>query len=456
MSVVVVGLNHRTAPVRLLERASVPPAQLGGVLAELVSGRHIAEAVVLSTCNRVEVYAAVNTFHGALHEIGQVLSARTGVHIAELADHLYVHYADAAVRHIFTVVAGLDSLVIGEPQILGQVRDAYNAADGHGAPGRVLHEVMQQALRVGKRVHTDTDIDHAGQSVVSAALRLGADRVGPLVGRRALVIGAGSLGALAAATLRRQDAGSITVLNRTVQTAHRVAAGVDGRSGDLTDLPTALAEADIVLTATGATDAVLTHPDVSAAVDRRGPNAPDLLILDLAVPRDTERAVDTLPGVVVLDIEQLAAALAHEPMSAGVGAATAIVDAEVAAFAAWQRSVEVAPTVVALRARADQVVAGELHRLRDRLPNLDAAARREVEKTVRRVVSTLLHTPTVRMKELASAPGGDRYAAAVRELFLLDGHARPAAAVPIQTSSSTHVADGWSLAEQPDESEVHQ
>jgi glutamyl-tRNA reductase len=408
----------------------------------------VAEAVVLSTCNRVEVYAAVNTFHGALHEIGRVLSARTGVHIAELADHLYVHYADAAVRHIFTVVSGLDSLVVGEPQILGQVRDAYVAADGHGAPGRVLHEVMQQALRVGKRVHTDTDIDHAGQSVVTAALQLGAERVGSLVGRDALVVGAGSLGALAAATLRRQDVGAMTVLNRTAETARRVAAGVGGVGGDLTDLANALIGADVVITATGATEAVLTHAAVSAAVAARGPEARDLLILDLAVPRDTERAVDTLPGVQVLDIEALTIALAHEPASAAVEAATTIVESEVEAFAAWQRSTEVAPTVVALRARADQVVAGELHRLRDRLPNLDDAARREVEKTVRRVVSTLLHTPTVRMKELATAPGGDRYAAAVRELFLLDGHARPAAAVPVQTTGSA--ADLWALAEQPE------
>jgi glutamyl-tRNA reductase len=431
MSVVVVGLNHRTAPVRLLERASVPSPQLGGVLAELIGGANVAEAVLLSTCNRVEVYAAVNTFHGALHEIGQVLSNRTGVHIAELADHLYVHYSDAAVRHVFSVVSGLDSLVVGEPQILGQLRDAYNAADGHGAPGRVLHEVMQQALRVGKRVHTDTDIDHAGQSVVTAALRLGAERVGPLAGRRALVVGAGSLGALAAATLQREGVGQITVLNRTADTAHRVATGVGGRGGDLTGLRNALAEADVIVSATGSTEPVLTYQDVSAAMTVRGPSAPDLVVLDLAVPRDTERAVDMLPGVVVLDIEALTVALADAPASASVDQAKAIIESEVQAFAAWQRAGEVAPTVVALRARADQVVAGELDRLHSRLPNLDEASRREVEKTVRRVVSTLLHTPTVRMKELATAPGGDRYAAAVRELFLLDGHARPAAAVTV-------------------------
>ena len=179
MSLLVVGLDHRTAPVRLLERAAVPPGDLPGVLTVLLGGEHVAEAVVVSTCNRVEVYAAVSAFHGALGEIGAVLSARTGTPLAELADNLYVHYADDAVRHLFSVVAGLDSMVVGETQILGQVRAAYNASDAHGGPGRHLHEVVQQALRVGKRVHSDTRVDRAGRSVLACALRLGAERVGP-------------------------------------------------------------------------------------------------------------------------------------------------------------------------------------------------------------------------------------------------------------------------------------
>jgi glutamyl-tRNA reductase len=320
-------------------------------------------------------------------------------------------------------------MVVGEPQILGQFRDAYTASDRLGAPGRVLHEVAQQALRVGKRVHTDTGIDKAGRSVITAALAVAADRIGPLSGRSTAVVGAGSLGALTASVLRREGAGAITVLNRTPATADRVAASVGGTGADLGALPTVLAEADLVVSATGATAAVLTRDLVAAALPVR--QGRELVILDLAVPRDTERAVDTLPGVHVLDIEGLGVALAGAPAAAETEAAAAIVAAEVEGFAAWQRSIEVAPTVVALRARADQVVAGELDRLRDRLPGLDAASRKEVERAVRRVVSTLLHTPTVRMKELASSPGGDRYAAAVRELFLLDVHARPAGAVTI-------------------------
>ena len=430
MNLLVVGMNHRTAPVRLLGQAAVPAAELPVALSALMSGQHVGEVVLLSTCNRVEVYAAVSAFHGALNEVGQWLSARTGVHLAPLADHLYIHYADEAVRHLFTVSAGLDSMVVGEAQILGQLRDAYGAAQELGAPGRLLHELMQQALRVGKRVHTDTVIDRAGQSVVSAALRLGEDVVGPVTGRPALVVGAGSMGALAANTLRRAGAGEITVVNRTLENAARIAGTVGGTGLGVERLPEALAAADVVVSATGSADAVITRDAVAAAQHARGERP--LLVLDLAMPRDTERLVDSVPGVTVLDIERLGAALADTPDTTGVEAARGIVEEEVEAFLGWQRSADVAPTVAALRARADEVVAAELDRLGAKLAALDPAARAEVERTVRRVVSTLLHLPTVRMKELANAPGGDWYATAVRDLFQLDvASATAAAAVAV-------------------------
>jgi glutamyl-tRNA reductase len=428
MSLLVVGLNHRTAPVRLLERASVSAEELPQALRTLLAGQHVGEAVILSTCNRVEVYTAVSAFHGALNEIGQWLSERTAVHLAPLAEHLYIHYADEAVRHLFNVAAGLDSMVVGEAQILGQLRDAYGAAQEHDGPARLLHELMQQALRVGKRVHTDTVIDQAGQSVVSAALRLGEAAVGSVTGRPALVVGAGSMGSLAAATLRRAGAGEITVANRTLENAARIAGTVGGTGVGTDRLPEVLAAADFVVTATGSTEAVLTRDAVAAAQRARGERP--LLILDLAVPRDTERLVDEVPGVTVFDIEKLGAALADAPDTTGVQAARGIVAEEVEAFLSWERSNDVAPTVAALRARADQVVAAEL----ERISGLEPAARAEAERAIRRVVSTLLHLPTVRMKELASAPGGDWYATAVRDLFQLDvANATAAAAVAVET-----------------------
>jgi len=428
VSVLVVGLSHRSAPVRLLERAAVTRGQLPDVLRTLLAGQHVAEAVVLSTCNRVEVYAVVTGFHGGLNDVGTALSRRAGLELPELADHLYVHYGDEAVRHLFTVGAGLDSMVLGEAQVLGQLRDAYTAAQDCGAPGQVLHELLQQALRVGKRVHAETAIDRAGQSTVSMALEVGEAAVGPVAGHPALVIGAGSVGALAAATLRRAGVGALTVVNRTRAVACRLAATAGARAAGLDELPHLLREVDVVVSATGSAGSVVSASTVAAAQEARGGRP--LLVLDLAVPRDVDRAVARVPGVTVVDIEQLGARAGGLQVAEDVDDARAIVAEEVEVFLGWERSMEVAPTVAALRARADELVAAELVRLSARLPRLDPRERQEVEQAVRRVVASVLHTPTVRVKELASAPGGDRYAEVLRELFALDpGAARVSAAV---------------------------
>lgn len=490
MNVLVIGLNHRTAGVGLLERAVAGTTDRDELLAAVLAGPNVREAVVLSSCNRVELYAAVSTFHGGLHEVGGVLAERVGIELPELAESLYVHYAADAVRHLFSVTAGLDSMVVGESQILGQVRQAYTAAADLGAPGRLLHELMQQALRVGKRVHADTGIDRAGQSVVSTALAVGERLTGPVAGKSALVIGAGSMGALAAATLQRAGVGSLTVANRSgiraAQLAGELAKSEQGTTGGedtapdsaatkaaaaagptvvrLDQLASVLPAADIIVSATASTHAVLTADALATA--RANRTGGDQVVLDLAVPRDVEPAVGELPGVHLVDIAALNSWLTDDARPAGdseltddsgltddspladalaedqvgtsepaeadavpalsnvaaeeVTAAEAIVAAEVAAFAAWQRSVDVAPTVTALRSRADEVVTAELTRLAGRLPDLDDRTRSEVERSVRRVVATLLHVPTVRVKELAASPDGYAYATALRELFGLD------------------------------------
>jgi glutamyl-tRNA reductase len=425
MSFLVVGLNHRTAPVSLLERVAVPLTDLKTVLAQLLAGQFVAEAVVLSTCNRVEVYAAVSSFHGALHEVGGVLAQRMGLELPELADHLYIQHGDDAVRHLFAVSAGLDSLVVGEAQILGQVRSAYSAAASLDAPGRMLHELLQQALRVGKRVHSETAIDRAGQSIVRLALDVGAAATGQVAGKSALVIGAGSMGALAAATLRRLGVEGLTVANRTASNGARLAALVDAESVLLDEVAEAMISAEIVVSATATTGVVLTT-ELVAAVQRARGDRP-LLVIDLAVPKDVETGVAGLPGVTVVDVERLRGEVAAGSaqttaytVTEDLEAAHAIVEEETRGFIAWQRSIDVAPTVAALRARADEVVTTELVRLAGRVPELDDVTRSEVEKSVRRVVSRLLHLPTVRVKELATEPGGQAYARALRELFGLD------------------------------------
>jgi len=407
MNLIVVGVSYRTAPVPVLERLVAAPPDVPELLAQLAAQPYVGEALVLSTCNRVEVYAGVSAFHGGLSDIVAVLAARAGATPTELAPYAYVHYDGEAVRHAFRVATGLDSMVVGEAQILGQLRDAYAIASEHDATGRLLHELMQQALRVGKRAHAETGIDRAGQTIVSAALELAGDGGAGVAGRSALVIGAGAMGSLALATLRRAGASPLYVTSRSADRAARLAELHGARPVPAPDLSTV----DIVVSATASPGYVLGPCDVTGPVT----------LVDLAIPRDVDPAVAALPGVRLIDIELLGAALSGDgELTADRAAVEEIVAAEVNAFLGWLRSTEVAPTVAALRARADEVVGAELRRLNSRRPDLDDEQRAEVALTVHRVVQRLLHQPTVRVRELAAGAGGDRYAALLRELFDLD------------------------------------
>jgi len=439
VTLLVVGLSHHTAQLPLLERVSIGAPDLPKALHELLASTHIGEAVVVSTCNRVEVYADVERFHGGLSDASAMLARQAGVEIPDLAEHLYVHYEDAAVEHLFTVAAGLDSMVLGESQIVGQIRSGYQVATDEDAVGRTLHEVFQRALRVGKRVRAETGIDRAGASLVSIGLAEAGDTLGALAGRSALVVGAGSMGALAATSLRRGGVERLTVANRTLTNAQRLAAAVDARAATLADLPDLVAEADLVVAATGAAGILIGYPAVQHAVAVRAGRP--LVVLDLALPRDTDPAVATLPGVTYVDIAVLGERLTGSERAADVQAARTIVAEEVACYLAALRAVEVAPTVTALRARANEVVAAELARLNHRLPDLDSRIREELDRTVRRVVNTLLHAPTVRVKQLAEAPGGDVYAAALRELFELDPAAPRSVVTPTVALPETFEED---------------
>jgi glutamyl-tRNA reductase len=409
VNLIVVGVSYRTAPVPVLERLAVQPVDVPQLLAELLAQPFVGEALVLSTCNRVEVYASVSAFHGGLSDIGAVLAGRGGWPTADLAPYAYVHYGVEAVRHAYRTATGLDSMVIGEAQILGQLRDAYAIAAEHDATGSLLHELMQQALRVGKRAHTETGIDRAGQTAVSAALDLAASTLpgGSVAGVTALVVGAGAMGALSLATLRRAGAGKLYVTNRSAGRAARLA-----ELHGATALPEVdLTGIDLVICATASTGHVIMPEHI------QGPVA----IVDLAVPRDVDPAVADLPGVEVIDIERLGAALAgHGGLGRDQAAVEEIVRAEVEVFQGWLRSADVAPTVAALRAQADDVVAVELRRLAQRRPEFTDDQRAEVARAVHRVVQRLLHQPTVRVRELAAGPGGERYAVLLRELFALE------------------------------------
>jgi glutamyl-tRNA reductase len=431
MSVIVVGLSHKTAPVPVLERATVAADDLAKIVDELHRDDTVSEVLLLSTCNRVEVYADVARFHRGVEEITSVLARHAGMPVTELSDHLYVHFAEAAVEHIFSVAAGLDSMVIGESQILGQLRAAYSSGIETGSVGSVLHELTQTALRVGKRVHTDTGIDRAGASIVSVALDRAEQALGSLAGRRALIIGAGSMGALAGATLRRRGVTDIVVANRSPERAARLATSLQGRATPLSDLPGEIGSADVLVSSTGSTGLVVEAAMIAPRTAR------PLVVLDVALPRDVDPAVAGVSGVTYVDLDTLrsgGAAVSDEE----VAAAAAIVAEELALYLTAQQRLAVAPTVTALRARADEVIDAELTRLDGRLPSLSAVERREVADAVRRAVEKVLHAPTVRVKELASTPGGDQYATALRELFDLD----PAAAESVAAVRKPLPGDG--------------
>ncbi|WP_405491707.1 glutamyl-tRNA reductase [Streptomyces sp. NBC_00096] len=564
MSLLVVGLSHRSAPVSVLERASLPADAKVKLLHDTLAAEPATEAAVLATCNRIELYADVDKFHAGVAELSTLLAQHSGVALEELTPYLYVHYEDRAVHHLFSVACGLDSMVVGEGQILGQIKDALALGQELHTAGRLINDLFQQALRVGKRAHSETGIDGAGQSLVTFGLEQLAVHV-PVeewaAGKRALVIGAGSMSSLAAATLARVGIAEVVVANRTAERAERLAGilvasgtGVAASAIAMSAVADELTRVDVVVSCTGATGLVLTGDDVAAAVEAgpagavphppfdRSPgsagapwgSAPDpapqppagldsagldvpaelvarlavmtargqrvadagavrskvavderdgcpvglealasdpgrtadgraalagvdasslelhgtwadqgeaaaqrqqprkeartraderpvtLALLDLAMPRDIDAAVHRIPGVRLVDIESLAEASADAPMAADVDAVRGIVAAEVAAFGAAQRAAHITPTVVALRAMAAEVVAMEVARLDGRVPDLDDRQRAEVTQTVRRVVDKLLHAPTVRVKQLASEPGGAGYAEALRELFDLD------------------------------------
>jgi glutamyl-tRNA reductase len=461
MSVLVVGLSHRSAPVAVLERAAVTGDALGKLLRDVFHAEHVAATFTVSTCNRVEIYADVDKFHGGVSVICEMLARHSGVALSELTPHLYVHYEDRAVQHLLSMTCGLESMVVGESQILGQVRQALALARKHQTLDHTLDDLGMLALRTAKRAHTQTGIDRAGANLVTVGAGLAAaalagavapaapGAVAPpdpgvvsLSGRNVLVVGAGSMSALAVATAARLGAAGIVVANRTRERAERLAASVGGTTADLHDLRPALAAADLVISCTGAAGLVITADMVTAALRERqsvGGSRP-LVLLDLALPHDVDRKAGHLPGVTVIGLDSLqdAGASLAATQAGDVAAVRAIVAEELAARASARHAARVAPTVVALRAKAVEVVEAELARLAGKLGEIDDRTRAEIAQAMHRVMDKLLHAPTVRVKELAGSPGGDSYEAALRVLFDLD----PGAVEAVTRADAGLVADG--------------
>ncbi|HIV57627.1 MAG TPA: glutamyl-tRNA reductase [Candidatus Stackebrandtia faecavium] len=415
MNLLVVGASHRTAPVDTLEQLSIPADEIPHLARRLIEGKYVDEVAVLSTCNRTEIYAAVSAFHGGLSQIAGELARHAGVDVEDISGHLYVRHDTKAVQHAFRVASGLDSLVTGEPQILGQMREAYQTAQQHGTVARLLHELLQTALRVGKRVHAETDIDDAAPNVVTAAFDLAEQQsTQGLRDADVLVIGAGAMGGLALSALRSREVKHVAIANRDAAKAQRLAESYGATPVAFDAVAEAARHADVIVTATGALSPIIEAHMLHGR--REG-----LLICDLAVPRDVSVDAAALPGVTVIDLETLAQADGMGATEGYLAHANEILAEELNAFRNTIRAGAVAPTVAALRSRADDVVSAELSRLRRRTPSMPDETRAEVAHTVHRVVQELLHQPTVRVRQLAGEPCGDSYADALRELFALEG-----------------------------------
>lgn len=416
MTLLCVGLDHRATPMAVLSQAGLDAARSRALLLAVADDEFVAEALVLSTCNRLEIYADVDRFHPAVDAITTLAAKHTGVDRERLVEHLRVRYDEAAVTHLLSVTAGLESVVPGETQVLGQVRTALRVAQDEGTTGRALNGVVQTALRTGKRVHTETAVAAAGASVVTAGLELAAPAIGGLADRRAVVVGAGAMGVLAAATLQRAGVASLVVVNRTLVHAERIATNYEGEAAGLDALPSLLADADIVVTAVGAGQVQIDGALLASV--RSG--ARPLAVVDLALPSDTDPRIAEIEGVTRIDLETLHNTEATHASADDLAAAQAIVRGEVVEFTAAESARSVEPTLVALRARAAEVVAAESARLRSRLSDLTPEQFDEVERSLRRAAGALLHTPTVRIKEYAIGPEGSVYAEALRALFDLD------------------------------------
>jgi glutamyl-tRNA reductase len=417
VSVVVIGLNHRTAPLDLLERTAVDEAHLPKVLHDLSARTNLSEAVVLSTCNRTEVYAVAEKFHGGYDDVRNFFVDLSFLPPEEFADHLYLHYDDAAVAHLFVVAAGLDSAVLGESEILGQVGEAWERARDEGTTGFALNLLFRHALEAAKRVRTETGIGRGITSVAQAAVAMATDRLGSLVDRRVLLLGAGEMGEGMATSLAAAGVAEVVVANRTWTTARELATRIGGRAARLSDLPAELITADVLLTSTGASTIMLEHADLATAMAHR--EAQPLLIVDIAMPRDVDPTAGALENVTLLDMDDLRrfVEVGLEGRQRAAARARVVLEEELDKYRATATARGAAPLVTSLREQAERVRVAEIERMKSRLGALDDDQRNAIDALTKGIVAKLLHDPTVRLKDTAGTAKGDRLADALRDLF---------------------------------------
>jgi glutamyl-tRNA reductase len=418
-AILAIGASHKTAPLALRERLALPEGRAAGVLREIVSHPEIREAVAISTCNRTEIYMVVGDPVEAESAALGCVSRQVGMRPTELVGSLYSHRDGDAVRHLFEVAAGLDSMVVGEAEVLGQVRRAYELALVEGATGPISNRLFRDAIAAGKRVRTETALGRAHDSVSSVAVDLARSTLGDLAARTVLVIGAGETAELTARALHQRGADTVFVANRRHDRAIGLAQKFGGQAVRFEDLPSRLAESDIVVSSTASPHQIVGPEDLAEVMDQRSERP--LLIVDIAVPRDIDPAVREIAGVTLYDMDDLQreAARSLSVQAAEATRARALVEDETARFERWAASLDVVPTVSALRERGEEIVRQVLSENDSRWVSLADEDRARVELLARAIVSRLLHEPTLRLK---AAEGDDSYAyvQALRELFAID------------------------------------
>ena len=442
MHLLLLGVSHRTAPVELRERLDFSSRDVGAAVESLSARSSTTESVVLSTCNRSEIYVAGDDPARARDEIVAFLSDYHQLPSEAFRPHLFAFDDVEAARHLFRVASGLDSLVVGEPQILGQVKSAFQTASERRCTGPLLNKTFHWAFGVGKRVRRETALGEGAVSVSFAAVALARKIFGRLDGRRVLVVGAGEISALTAQHLRSQGVAEIVITSRTAAHAEALAADVGGRSVPWANLRQAMGTADIVLTATGSQRPIIVREDVEMVLGRR--RAEPLFIIDVAVPRDVDPAVSEIEQVFLYNVDDLQGIVQENLARRGaeIARAEAIVDEELARFTAWQRSRRAIPTVVALRQRFEDIRLAELRRLDGRLAGLPPEARARIDEVTRLIVEKLLLEPTEQLKALPDVETQAAYTEAVCRVFRLgDDRHEPAGQDPAPVSMDDTMDD---------------
>ena len=416
MSFVVIGLNHSTAPLDVLEQVTVAPDDLDKALHDLSLRPYVSEGVVLSTCNRTEVYILAERFHGAFQDVRDFLSQISFVAPETLNDHLYTFYDDQAIEHLFRVSAGVDSAVLGEHEILGQIKRAWESAQKQDCVGMSLNSIFRAAVAVGKRVRTETSISRSIASVSQAAIVMAEERRGSLAGPHVLLVGAGEMGSGMAKTLATRGTASITVMSRTDATATDIAAQIGAQVRPFDELDQALGVCDVAFTSTASPGMVVDVDMVSPLLDQR---SHDLLILDVAMPRDVAAGVGELPGVELYDLDAIGAFVAKglESRAGEVEHVNQIIADEMVRHLSEVGKQSVSPLITSFRSQVESLRADEMVRQANKLGDLTPEQRAAVDDATRAVLNKVLHEPTMRLKDSANSLRGERLAAALRELF---------------------------------------